>query len=297
MTLQPQHEQAVGFGPSAYRDPGSDFDDPPLKRQRMSIDLARRTTYEHGQRLPQRSYMQQRDPYTIFPPRDLSAANRGSYYVQGQQSASAPAAEYSFGHQRTNSSSTSSPFLSPRSEYPAYQFSAVPTSMYQQQARDTGYQYSQNQYGGNQSRPIPQLAQSSMSFRQLPSSVPSQMDQSRPYPRPFDPEEQPLVSDRGYDPSPLASRPVHQSAQPLSVYDRPSQPLARTLPPPSQAVAGLLPPLQSLPSTQPRRDVLQPYSGSGTSSAETNPQLQSSLQSGSDIQNYMPQHYRSRDNG
>ena len=281
MGLQPQHEQSGGFGHSGYRDPALGYDDPPLKRQRMSIDLARRTAYEHDQRLSQRSYIQQRDPYNYAP----STPSRGSYYVQGPPSGPSPI-EYPFSHGRTNSSSNSSPFLSPRTEYPAYQFPA-PNSIYQPQLRDSPHQYQQSQYTPTQPRPIPQLAQSVPPYRPLPSSVPSQPEQPRAYSRSLETDEQSLAG-RGYEQS------FNNSQYPPTNYDRQIQPLARTLPAPSQAVTSLLPPLQSLPSVQPRRDTLQSYSSSGMSNVEANTQLPSSFPPGSEAQNYL---YRGREPG
>ena len=276
MGLQPQHDQSGGFGPSAYREPTLGYDDPPLKRQRMSLDLARRTAYEHDQRLSQRSYIQQRDPYGQYAP---STPSRGSYCAQGPPTGPGPI-EYPFSHGRTNSSSNSSPFLSPRTEYPAYQFPAS-NSMYQPHSRDSPHQYQQSQYNSTQPRAIPQLAQPVPPYRPLPASVPSQPEQPRAYSRSMETDEQ----------------SYNNSQYPPTNYDRQIQPLARTLPAPSQAVTGLLPPLQSLSSAQPRRDNLQSYSSSGMSNVETNTQLPSSFPPGSEAQNYLPQPYRGREHG
>ncbi|KAL9135921.1 MAG: hypothetical protein Q9175_002872 [Cornicularia normoerica] len=285
MGLQPQHEQSGGFGPLGYREPTLGYDDPPLKRQRMSIDLARRTTYEHDQRLSQRSYIQQRDPYGQYAP---STPSRGSYYVQGPPTGPGPI-EYPFSHGRTNSSSNSSPFLSPRTEYPGYQFPA-PNPIYQPNTRDSPHQYQQSQYTPTQPRPIPQLAQSVPPYRPLPSSVPSQPEQPRAYSRSMETDEQSMAS-RGYEQS------YNSSQYPPMNYDRQIQPLARTLPAPSQAVTSLLPPLQSLSSAQPRRDVLQSYTSSGISNIEANTQLPSSFPPSSEAQYYLPQPSRGREHG
>lgn len=251
----------------------------------MSIDLARRTAYEHDQRLSQRPYIQQRDPYGQYAP---STPSRGSYYVQGPPAGPSPI-EYPFSHGRTNSSSNSSPFLSPRTEYPAYQFTA-PNSMYQAHSRDSPHQYQQSQYTSTQPRPIPQLAQPVTPYRPPPSSVPSQPEQPRAYSRSMETDEQSMAG-RGYDQS------YNNSQYPPINYDRQIQPLARTLPAPSQPVTSLLPPLQSLSSVQPRRDTLQSYSSSGILNVEANTQLPSSFPPGSEAQNYLPQPYRGREHG
>ena len=285
MGLQPQHEPSGAFGPSGYREPALGYDDPPLKRQRISIDLARRTAYEHDQRLAQRSYTQQRDPYAQYPP---STPTRGSYYVQGPPTGPGPV-EYPFSHGRTNSSSNSSPYLSPRTEYPTYQFPPS-NSMYQQHSRDSPHQYQQSQYNSTQPKSIPQLAQPVPPYRPLPSSIPSQPEHPRAYARSMETDEQSMAS-RGYEHS------YNNSQYPPISYDRQIQPLARTLPAPSQAVTSLLPPLQSLSSAQPRRDTMQSYSSSGLSNIDTNTQLPSSFPPGSETQNYLHQPYRGREHG
>lgn len=251
----------------------------------MSIDLARRTAYEQDQRAPQRPYMQQRDPYGQYAP---STPSRGSYYGQGPPTGPATV-EYPFSHGRTNSSSNSSPFLSPRTEYPAYQFPAS-NSMYQPHSRESPHQYQQSQYAPSQPRPIPQLAQPMPPYRPLPSSLPSQPEQPRAHSRAFETDD-PSTTSRGYEQS------YNNSQYPPINYDRQIQPLARTLPAPSQNVTSLLPPLQSFDSAQPRRDTLQSYSSSGMSNVEANTQLPSSFPSSSEAPNYLPQPYRGRENG
>ena len=285
MGLQPQHDQSGVFGPSGYREPTLGYDDPPLKRQRMSIDLGRRTPYEPDQRLSQRSYIQQRDLYNQYTP---STPSRGSYYVQGPPTGPG-SIEYPFSHGRTNSSSNSSPFLSPRSEFPGYQFPAS-NAMYQPAPRDSPHQYHQSQYNSTQPKPIPQLAQSVQPYRPLPSYVPSQPEHPRGYSRSMETDEQ-SVANRGYDQS------YTNTQYPPMNYDRQPQPLARTLPAPSQAVTSLLPPLQSLSSTPPRRDTAQSYSSSGLSNMDANNQPPSSFAPGSDTPNYLPQPFRGREHG
>ena len=285
MGLQSQHEQSGGFGALGYRDPTLGYDDPPLKRQRLSIDLARRSAYEHDQRLPQRSYLQQRDPYSQYTP---STPGRASYYGQGPPTAPG-SVDYPFSHGRTNSSSNSSPFLSPRTEYSTYHFPSS-NPAYQPHSRDSPHQYPQNQYNSTQPKAIPQVAQTVPSYRPLPSSVPSQPEQSRTYSRSIETDEQSMAG-RGYEQN------YNSSQYPPMNFERQVQPLARTLPAPSQAVTSLLPPLQSLSSTQPRRDILQQYPNSGISNVDTSNQLSSAFPPGSETQNYLPQPYRGREHG
>ena len=283
------------FGSTSYRE---SYDDPPYKRQRMSVDLARRSGYEQDPQLSQRSYIQSRDPLGPLPARDPQTSNRGSYYSQGPSSGSgSTAADYAFGHQRTNSSSTSSPFVSPRNEYPSYNFSTPSNSLYQQPLRDQSYQYSQSQYPEFQPRQFPQLGQPVPPFRPMPSSLPSQTDQSRAFSRAYTTEGQ-MAAARGYGSNNPTSRYDYYSAQtPSALQDRPLQPLARTLPDPSQPLTSVLPPLQSMQaSSQHRRDPVQSYSSGSGSNVEGNPPMQLPSQSGQENQTYLPHLYRGPQN-
>ena len=222
MGIQPQPGQTAEY-PSEVREAAAGYDEPPSKRHRPAIDSARRTAYVQEERPAQRSYAQQRDPYAQY--REPTPTQRQSYYVQ--QPSSAQSSEFPLpGHQRTLSSSASSPFESPRTEYPTYGYSNQPP-MYQQ-PRDTGYQY--------QYRPPPQMPQTVPPERQLPSSIPSQ--QLSQFSRPEDQQ----YADMRYQ-----SQRQPQSYQPQQpAYPSTQQPLPRTLPPPPQgAPASALPPLGS----------------------------------------------------
>ena len=282
MGLQSQHEQAGGYA-------GSGYDEQPYKRQRMLSDTMTRSGYDQDQRLSQRSFIQSRDSYGHYSPRDPLAAARGSYYPQtALQTTATPMTEYSFGHQRNNSSSASSPFVSPRSEYPSYGFSASNT-LYQQPQRAQAYQYPQTQYTARPT--VPELAQAIPSYRSPLAAVSSHIDQPRTYLRSLDTEDQSLL-ERNYH---MTSRPEYQNTQPqpLINYDRPGQPPARTLPAPAQGLNSVLPPLQStLPSSQPRRDPVLSYPNGGAPNTEGNSQFASTNQSMQVGQSYMPQPYR-----
>lgn len=282
MGLQSQHEQAGGYA-------GSGYDEQPYKRQRMLSDTMNRSGYDQDQRLSQRSFIQSRDSYGHYSPRDPLPAARGSYYPQtALQTTATPMTEYSFVHQRNNSSSASSPFVSPRSEYPSYGFSTSNT-LYQQPQRAQAYQYPQTQYTARST--MPELAQALPSYRSPLAAVSSHIDQPRTYSRPLDTEDQSLL-ERNYH---MTSRPEYQNTQPqpLTNYDRSAQPPARTLPAPAQGLNSVLPPLQStLPSSQPRRDPILSYPNGGAPNTEGNSQFASTNQSMQVGQNYMPQPYR-----
>lgn len=296
-TSQGGDEQEGSFVAGAYGDPYEGT----LKRQRISIGLDRRAASDGGH--------QRRDPYSQHTQREPAVTNRGSYYSQGASSASGTApSDYSFGHQRNNSSSASSPFVSPRHEYSGYSFSGPNNSLYdqrlrdqyQQPTRDQSYQYQQGQYLGSQARSTPQIAQPIPPFRPLPSTLPSQTEQPRPYQR-YDAEDN-SPSDRGYGSSYATSRPDYYNTQATSTsFDRLVQPQARTLPDPSQPLTSVLPPMQTtLPSSQPRRDPSQSYASNGGPTMDSDPQLQSYSRSGGsslEDQSYLPQYYRGSQGG
>ena len=282
MGLQSQHEQAGGYT-------GSGYDEQPYKRQRLLSDPMTRSGYDQDQRLSQRSFMQSRDSYGHYTPRDPLAAARGSYYSQtALQTTATPMSEYSFVHQRNNSSSASSPFVSPHTEFPSYGSSAS-NALYQQPQRAQAYQYPQTHFTARST--MPELAQALPSYRPPQTAVSSHIDQPRTYSRPLDTDDQSLL-ERNYH---VASRPEYQNTQPqpLPNYDRSGQPPPRTLPAPAQSLNSVLPPLQStLPSSQPRRNSVLSYPNGGAPNTEGNSQFPSTNQSMQMGQNYMPQQYR-----
>ena len=236
--------------------------------------------------------------------RDPGAVNRGSYYNQGTSSVSGSnGSEYTLGHQRTNSSTISSPYISPRGEYPNY---ALTT--YQQQARDNRYQYPL-QYPSNQYQPrqMPSLNQSGNYYGTLPSSVLSQPEPSRSYttpayfdqPRTFNgsyESHDPSTFDRGNMSNLPAPRRDFYSSQPQSVsasYERQAQSVPQTLPDPTSTFSSILPPLQStVTSTQSRRDPPAYSYGELTNTEPQNlSQGSSSYQSGQEGQNYPSQYH------
>ncbi|KAL8921521.1 MAG: hypothetical protein Q9208_005675 [Pyrenodesmia sp. 3 TL-2023] len=153
------------------------------KRQRTSVDMDARSLYQPSQ-YHQRPYIDQRAsapaPFGNYPTSSLST------YSQGPQPALSSMSDYSYGHQRTNSSNTSSPFISPHTEVSGHSWTAanVPSSnmpsgnvFYQSPAKDTSYTYQQNQYPDMQySRPN-QLPESYL--RQRTQTLPSQSLQSQ----------------------------------------------------------------------------------------------------------------------
>ena len=295
MSTQAQNDRAVGFGTTGYRET---YDDTPIKRQRTSVDLTRRSAYDLEQPFTQRTFNQPRETFGTLPSRDVQTSSRGSYYSQGPASATGSiGTEYNYGHQRTNSSSTSSPFTSPRNEYPAYSFATPTNSLYQQSTRDQTYPYPQSQYSDNQTRQIPQLSQPALPYR-VPSSMPSQIDQSRSYSRSYETETQPSTNRTisSFQHNPRLDFYTSQTSS--APYDRPFQPLARTLPDPTQPLTSVLPPLQStVPSSQPRRDAQQTYTSNGGSNVEGIPHTSSSVTPSQEGQGYLSHMYHGSQHG
>ena len=194
--------------------------------------------------------MEQHGPNNAHSSRQSTLAY-GSGYFQGPQSApSSSISEYSFKHQRTQSSSTSSPYVSPRTEIPGYSSSA-PNPFYQQQqqqqqqAREPVYTYQQGQPTDFQSRQVPQLAQPVAPFRQ--HQLPSQPLSSDPtmYSRTLEWDDRPNLQLRNHT-TPLPTQPIYYPTtsllsfpeRPTDIFQSRPQPLQPPLP-------NLLPPLES----------------------------------------------------
>lgn len=158
------HSQRAPVG--MYSGRYSGLGEPSPKRQRTSVDLGERNI----------SYVEQRAPYGTYPARDQTANVFSPTYSQGPQSAFSNMSDYSFGHQRTNSSSASSPFVSPHTEVSGHSWPGT-NLYYQPSMKDTSYTYPQGQYSDMQFNRPNQLTEPV--FRQrtqnlLSSNVPSQ---------------------------------------------------------------------------------------------------------------------------
>lgn len=118
--------------------------EPSPKRARLSEDLSERNLYD-PERYVQRPYMDQRAPYGGYSARDQTSSVFQSAYSQGPQSAMGNASDYSLGHQRTNSSSTSSPYVSPHTEVSGQSWPA-PNMYYQSPMKEASYPYAPPQF-------------------------------------------------------------------------------------------------------------------------------------------------------
>ncbi|KAL8935978.1 MAG: hypothetical protein Q9216_005167 [Gyalolechia sp. 2 TL-2023] len=131
--------------------------EPAAKRQRTSVDLNDRALFD-ADRYGQRPYMDQRAPFGTYTAREQAANVFSPAYSQGPQSALSTMSEYSYGHQRTNSSNTSSPFVSPHTEVSGHSWPAG-NLFYQPSIKDTSFAYPQSQFPDMQLGRPPQLVE------------------------------------------------------------------------------------------------------------------------------------------
>ncbi|KAL8959003.1 MAG: hypothetical protein Q9193_004053 [Seirophora villosa] len=179
------HSQRSSMGVFNYRHSG--MGEPSPKRARLSEDLSERNFYD-PERYVQRPYMDQRAPYGGYSARDQTSSVFQSAYSQGPQSAMGNASDYSLGHQRTNSSSTSSPYVSPHTEVSGQSWPA-PNMYYQSPMKEASYPYAPPQYPDMQfgrhnqhqlGDPFQRQRTTTMPSSNLPSqNVPSQNMASR----------------------------------------------------------------------------------------------------------------------
>ncbi|KAL9595721.1 MAG: hypothetical protein Q9179_004879 [Wetmoreana sp. 5 TL-2023] len=234
--LQSQRPQISTYG-TRYTGLG----DPSAKRQRTSVDMGERSVVDPD-RYSQRSYTDQRAPFGTYAASHQLANSFAPTYSQGPPSALSNLSDFSFGHQRTNSSNTSSPFVSPHTDFSGHSW---PTSnnYYQAAAKDPLYTYSQSQYPDMQPPRQPQLAEPFVRQRVQDLSGRLQINSNLSFPRPLDSESsaaesynqatRPLPMASSYtDPSPrLPSTDQIGDLAASSRQQYPSAPLSNVLPP------------------------------------------------------------------
>ena len=209
------------------------------------MDMGNRTIDEQEQRYGGQSYMDQRGPYSAVPSRQSTATFASGSY-NGPQSAPSSTSEYSFKHQRTQSSSTSSPYISPRTELPGYSSSAPnPFYQQQQQAREPTYTYQQNQPSEYQPRPIPQLSHPVVPYRQQQLPNQPQPSNSSTYSPAADMGDRSSLQYRA-NAATLTTQPMYYPTTSLLSYPERSTELVQSRPQPLQPpLPTVLPPLES----------------------------------------------------
>lgn len=153
--LPTTYPAARELGPPAPQSFPHGYDALSTKRQRTSTDLSTGGHYGSNQTYPERDHDESRPLYSQYPSRGQQAPTYELNYPPS--ASSAPSSEFTYRHQRTDSSSTTSPYASPRHEAPGYGASGA-GSTFSSQGREQFYQYPSGSLPIVPSRPA-QLAQ------------------------------------------------------------------------------------------------------------------------------------------
>ncbi|MCJ1472130.1 hypothetical protein MMC13_000777 [Lambiella insularis] len=170
LSAQPQYVPSSAFGQSSSRDYPSDYQLPSSKRQRISVSNGT-GSYDRDATFNQRSYVQPQNTYGWNTSQSQQLPNSGSEFTQTPLSASAAMPEFNFRYSIPETSSTSSPYVSPRSQVSSYGPQAQ-QMVYQQQTRYGSQTYPQGQ------------------FADIPSTSTSRIAQPVPLPRNNNPVDQ-----------------------------------------------------------------------------------------------------------
>ncbi len=190
--------------------------------------------------------MEQRGPNSAYASRQ-PAVNYASGYLHEPHSApSSSVSEYSFKHQRTQSSSTTSPYVSPRTEMPGYSSSAPnPFYQQQQQGREPIYAYQSSQPTDFQPRQAQHLAQPVVPFRQQQSASQPQPGDHTAYQRAPDIDNHSSLQYRN-QPASLSTQPVYYPTTSLLSFPERSTDIVQSRTQPLQPpLPNVLPPLES----------------------------------------------------
>ena len=242
------HSQRPSVGIYNNRYAGSG--DPPSKRQRTSVDLSDRLLIDPD-RYNTRSYMDQRT-FGTHNTRDQATSTFPPAYNQGPQSALGSVSDYSYSHQRTNSSNTSSPFVSPQTEISGHSWPS--TMFYQTPVKDPSFMYPQNQYANMQLYRPSQLAEPFM--RQRSQNLPGQLplNNNLSLSRSLD-SENPAMGTYGQVPRPLPLSSHYTDPTPRlppadhgNNFTSPNRPQY-----PDTSISNVLPPLESTVNSSQQR--------------------------------------------
>ena len=178
----------------------------------MSTSLGSRDSYDQESRP---------DPFSAYAAPYYPGGNQGATLTHGAKSAPSAHSDYSYEHQRTNSSATSSPYVSPHTDMSSYTFAS--TQMHPQPQTREAFHYQQSHHSDMQYRQIPQLGYPvpPMSQERLtqPPRVEASVATSQPTTRSLS-LAQPYV----YQPLPLPHKPeeiVKPSAEAPSTTSEP----------------------------------------------------------------------------
>ena len=153
---QMQYLPASTFGQTPSKDYITDYQQPSIKRQRTSVTNGT-GSYERDASYSQRSFAQPQSSYNLYTTQGQPLPHTPDYN-QAPLSASAAMPEFSFRYPLPETSSASSPFVSPRSQISSYGPQAQQL-VFQQQARYASQGYPHSQFADVQSTTFPRIAQ------------------------------------------------------------------------------------------------------------------------------------------
>lgn len=157
--------------------------------------MTSRGVFDQEQRYSERSYDDQRSNYGTYATRNQPSQTIGLNYPTAPQASAGTLQDYSFRHQRTESASTTSPYVSPRSEIPGY-MPAASNSAYPVHPRESVYSYP-NPYPATPARQTTQLTQQIPPYRPYSGADQTQTNTySTHYPRTPATEEQSILNAR-----------------------------------------------------------------------------------------------------
>ncbi|KAL8827907.1 MAG: hypothetical protein Q9170_006827 [Blastenia crenularia] len=241
-TLQSQREPMGMY--NSYAGAG----EPAAKRQKTSVDLNDRGLFDQD-RYTQRPYMNQRASYATYAARDQTGNMFSPAYSQGAHSALSNVSDYSYGHQRNNSSNTSSPFVSPHTEISGHTWPS--TNMYYPTTiKDTSFTYPPNQFTDVQLGRSSQLAEPFMRQRaqnftdRFPAanmnfSFPRSQEMESPAASTYSQVTKPLPLSSQYSDPPPRLPPSDQIASPNRQHYS-HEPISNVLPPLESTVSSNL---------------------------------------------------------
>ena len=224
---------------STYGESTTGYDHPPSKRIRtLPKEPLSASAYQDYQRSTQGT-SSQGDLYQHYPPREAPRNNRSSFYSSETQPGPGYPSEYAFSQQRLDPSATVSP-VNPQGSSWLGGFSQQqygrPTG--QNPFREAGAQYGYGQGTTTHTRQASQYVQPVPPERRLPSSVPSQYDNTRTYSQ--TPRQDPYAVGSTYAQSHDDRRSSYAPSQTYQpAPDAFSQLTPRTLPPPTLQPGGL----------------------------------------------------------
>ena len=138
-----------------------------------------RDAFESDPRYNQRSYIPQQGSYGTYMAQNQASSSHIPSYSQAPLSSPSVISDFSFRFPAPDSNTTSSPFISPRSQIPAY--ATQQNSNFQQQIRYPTQNYVQNQISAILPSQAPRIAHSTSLQPQYASVEQSQNDFVRSY--------------------------------------------------------------------------------------------------------------------